>query len=470
MEAEHQGVQSSVKCTTVAVYQPNPLSLYSISWCFSVARLHITCAWERLLNSLWRVKSKLVLFDGRSLIPTYELSLRRLLAAGCEIENTWIMSRKASGAFKTVVGQLTPQGVQRGLQLLVGYRTLNISLFSTTPTVWGDGEATRGKSSRGLLEHSVSVDPLRGVAQVGFSAWYFCSKWNRVGVGFSTVLPCSYGIMKYASLFVDRPDYLSINELLLLFARGDHIIRVPIVVFQSPQVQLALMWLTAPVLLYRIARFIMRPYQSFRTAALYRQNRLLHRAEMDVARASAQHEQQALQNSALRSRMAEESIGGLIIVNAKYGVLYPRYPEAMVLNLNHGNGTTAVKRAHIAGSLVEVWRKFWRACTARTVSSDTSRVDGRGEKKTEGDEESETCFSVLVLDVTVPLQCLVRDSQLTLPEGPKDKIVGFTDTDPFTDERKHLKIVYRFQHRRHMVVVSDGEAVRLPQREHLMDV
>ncbi|KAH8612539.1 putative protein of unknown function (DUF3395) [Trypanosoma vivax] len=81
-----------------------------------------------------------------------------------------------------------------------------------------------------------------------------------------------------------------------------------------------------------------------------------------------------------------------------------------------------------------------------------------------------TTPTVLVLDVTVPLQNFVRDSQLVLPAGTKSKLVGFTDPDPFTPEKKQLKITYKFQRKRHIVILDDEEAVELPQREHLADL
>ncbi|RHW71355.1 chaperone protein DNAj [Trypanosoma brucei equiperdum] len=465
-EAQHEGMRSVLRCTAIASYQPNPVTLYSISWRLSVARLHIACTWERILNNLWRLKSKLVLFNTQSLLPMYELSLKRMLAAGLEVENTWVMSMRNRGLFRTTIGQSTPEGAQRGLQFLVGYRSANVSLFSTAPVVWGGGEPGCGGVSRGVLEHSVSVDALRGRAHVGFSSWYTISKHNRIGVGFSTALPCPRGLSRYVSPFVDHPEYLSINEMSFLLGRGDHLIRIPVVVFHSPKVQSALLWLTAPVLLYRIGRLVMRPYQSARMAALYRQNRLDHRTEMDVARVRATHEQKALQSSSLRSRMAEEQIGGLVIINARYGVLQPRYPESLVLPPKQPNA--AGNRSEVSGRQRQTWWRFWRAGRGTPTPSESVTVNGK--KNDEGEEtEGDSSSSVLVLDVTVPLQNFVRDSQLVLPEGSKSKLVGFTDPDPFTRERKQLKIVYRFQRRRHVVILDDEDIVRLPQREHLVE-
>ncbi len=44
------------------------------------------------------------------------------------------------------------------------------------------------------------------------------------------------------------------------------------------------------------------------------------------------------------------------------------------------------------------------------------------------------------IDVTIPLQYLVEDSQLILHEGPKTGLLGFFD--PRIDERKELSIRY----------------------------
>ncbi|KAG0342182.1 hypothetical protein BG004_005719 [Podila humilis] len=73
----------------------------------------------------------------------------------------------------------------------------------------------------------------------------------------------------------------------------------------------------------------------------------------------------------------------------------------------------------------------------------------------------------LVADVTVAVQALVNNSQLSMPGGhSKNHILGFYD--PCLGEKKQLRIRYEFQRRMHEVVVADLASVAAPVRSHLL--
>ncbi|CAK1554194.1 unnamed protein product [Leptosia nina] len=69
-----------------------------------------------------------------------------------------------------------------------------------------------------------------------------------------------------------------------------------------------------------------------------------------------------------------------------------------------------------------------------------------------------------VIDVTIPLQCLIRDSRLELLEASKSDLPGFYD--PCAGDEKHLTIRYMFHNNLHVCTVSDKEAVVLPRTVH----
>ncbi|KTG34411.1 hypothetical protein cypCar_00005885 [Cyprinus carpio] len=69
-----------------------------------------------------------------------------------------------------------------------------------------------------------------------------------------------------------------------------------------------------------------------------------------------------------------------------------------------------------------------------------------------------------VIDVTVPLQCLVKDSKLTLTEASKAGLPGFYD--PCVGEEKSLKLLYQFRGALHQVLSGDTEPLRLPKQSH----
>ncbi|KAM6046011.1 dnaJ homolog subfamily C member 11 isoform 4-T4 [Theristicus caerulescens] len=74
---------------------------------------------------------------------------------------------------------------------------------------------------------------------------------------------------------------------------------------------------------------------------------------------------------------------------------------------------------------------------------------------------------VKVIDVTVPLQCLVKDSKLILTEASKAGLPGFYD--PCVGEEKSLKVLYQFRGVLHQVMSADTEALRIPKQSHRID-
>ncbi|KAI1892479.1 hypothetical protein AGOR_G00133840 [Albula goreensis] len=72
-----------------------------------------------------------------------------------------------------------------------------------------------------------------------------------------------------------------------------------------------------------------------------------------------------------------------------------------------------------------------------------------------------------VIDVTVPLQCLVKDSKLILTEASKSGLPGFYD--PCVGEEKSLKVLYQFRGVMHQVLSRDNEPLRIPKQSHRID-
>ncbi|XP_041063123.1 dnaJ homolog subfamily C member 11 isoform X3 [Carcharodon carcharias] len=72
-----------------------------------------------------------------------------------------------------------------------------------------------------------------------------------------------------------------------------------------------------------------------------------------------------------------------------------------------------------------------------------------------------------VIDVTVPLQCLVKESKLILTEACKTGVPGFYD--PCVGEDKSLKVIYLFRGVLHQVMTADNESLRIPKQSHRID-
>ena len=69
-----------------------------------------------------------------------------------------------------------------------------------------------------------------------------------------------------------------------------------------------------------------------------------------------------------------------------------------------------------------------------------------------------------VVDVGVPLQCMVVDSKLILHEKTKANIPGFYD--PCIGERKYLRVKYEFRGAPHEVTIDNSEPLIIPRRSH----
>ncbi|XP_007532804.1 dnaJ homolog subfamily C member 11 [Erinaceus europaeus] len=82
-------------------------------------------------------------------------------------------------------------------------------------------------------------------------------------------------------------------------------------------------------------------------------------------------------------------------------------------------------------------------------------------------DKSKKREKVKVIDVTVPLQCLVKDSKLILTEASKAGLPGFYD--PCVGEEKSLKVLYQFRGVLHQVMVLDNEPLRIPKQSHRID-
>ncbi|XP_074109454.1 dnaJ homolog subfamily C member 11 [Cotesia typhae] len=69
-----------------------------------------------------------------------------------------------------------------------------------------------------------------------------------------------------------------------------------------------------------------------------------------------------------------------------------------------------------------------------------------------------------VIDVTIPLQCLVVNSRLVLHEASKSELPGFYD--PCFGEDKQLLLQYLFHKQTHECLVKDNEPLRIPLQSH----
>lgn len=73
-----------------------------------------------------------------------------------------------------------------------------------------------------------------------------------------------------------------------------------------------------------------------------------------------------------------------------------------------------------------------------------------------------------IVDVTVPVQCLVKDSKLIIHENSKSELPGFFD--PALGEDKMLHVIYNYHEQSHEVTIGDTESLRLPKTSHRTNI
>ena len=71
-----------------------------------------------------------------------------------------------------------------------------------------------------------------------------------------------------------------------------------------------------------------------------------------------------------------------------------------------------------------------------------------------------------MLDVTVALQCLVKESRLILHDTDKSALPGFFDPAP--QQSKSLRVRYEFRGQLHEVTVGNSEPLQLPKQSHTL--
>ncbi|XP_011685885.1 PREDICTED: dnaJ homolog subfamily C member 11 [Wasmannia auropunctata] len=69
-----------------------------------------------------------------------------------------------------------------------------------------------------------------------------------------------------------------------------------------------------------------------------------------------------------------------------------------------------------------------------------------------------------MIDVTIPLQCLVKDSKLILHKASKSQLPGFYD--PCVGDDKQLLVQYLFHTQTHECVIQDDVPLRIPVSSH----
>ncbi|KAI5816939.1 hypothetical protein BZA77DRAFT_387282 [Pyronema omphalodes] len=194
-------------------------------------------------------------------------------------------------------------------------------------------------------------------------------------------------------------------------------INIPIIIAPVPDNKLFLYATGIPFVSYIAAEiFWLRPRDRKIRREEQERVRMIHKAKTARRKKLAEEAQNVMRVSVEARRNKERKEGGLVVVEATWGV--------------------------------EVQEN-------RLLGNATGLLGGEKKKKD------------LVTDVTIPVQALVENGQLVIQSGiDKSRIIGFYDPAPGME--KVLKVKYLFQGREHEAVVRGKRGLTAPKRQDLI--
>jgi DnaJ family protein C protein 11 len=166
-----------------------------------------------------------------------------------------------------------------------------------------------------------------------------------------------------------------------------------------------------------------------------------------------------LQSTVASKRRFESNVkgGGLIIVSAQYGQLDPAMQFDAEEAARFETRQAARRRAREAMARGDA--------DAAAAAAAQAGDDDEASAAEAADAGAAVVTHKPWIDVTIPLQYFVEDSELHLHAGSKSSLLGFYD--PCPGEDKTLRVVYRFKNRLHEVEIDDEDELAAPKKSHL---
>lgn len=197
------------------------------------------------------------------------------------------------------------------------------------------------------------------------------------------------------------------------FTRHGQTFSIPLMLTHVPTARAGAIAIFAPIVVaFFLEAILLEPRRRRKRLAQEEKRRKQQETQVAAAKSRAMADCRLMTDEVNRKREAEEAKGGLVILQAFYG----RHPDAS------------------------------------------------GEMPLEMEEDELTDR----VDVTLPLQYMVQNSQLQVPSGTtKSSLIGFYD--PVPDEDKWIEIIYLYRHKTHRLLASDVESLRMPLKSHQMD-
>lgn len=156
----------------------------------------------------------------------------------------------------------------------------------------------------------------------------------------------------------------------------------------------------------------------------------------------------------------------VVYVLVKNGIVEPFQKEQQAIKLEKQkqlNKTKLLEKRKEAQAAIELMSATYARIHDEEVAKKglviVRALYGKLLTETTNDYNAATA-SAEIIDVTIPIQCLVKNSNLVLYEQSKSHMPGFFD--PAVGEDKNLLVVYTFRDQTHEVTVRDNEVLRIP--------
>ncbi|KAJ3245239.1 hypothetical protein HDU78_009719 [Chytriomyces hyalinus] len=280
------------------------------------------------------------------------------------------------------------------------------------------------------------------------------------GIGISTSISAEKKVTKLdrIGMSVEAAAIGGVSFKLRFMRLGQKFV-LPIQLAQQFDIKMALLATIIPLCTaLALDRLILLPNRRSRLAARLTKLRQDNADMLESRKQEAMSAVSLMAQQVARKRESEESKNGLVVMEAIYGLL----PESRFPRGSHGGG--GGRSFSFMGGVGSSLNGGNGVSTPphMVVEQDNGSVENitGGPIVTEPSEEA-----VKWIDVTIPVQALVLNSQLYISGGhSKAHIVGFYD--PCLGEAKKLRVTYRFQGKLHQVEVDDSNALAAPLRAH----
>jgi DnaJ family protein C protein 11 len=296
--------------------------------------------------------------------------------------------------------------------------------------------------------------------------------------------------------------YSSGTQFKLRYSRAGQVFEFPILLSEdyTEWQMFAAATLLPPLASFLLMRYVVRPLKMWSERRSERRQRQEQSEQLRSAAERAAAERALLQPVARRKMLAEASAGGLVILEAAYGVLHEyrlarTAAEAAADKQQHGQRIQQpeqqqrqqasprpdthpqpdAKQQQAAASFKQPADKqtHWQQQDPVRMNGNDSSSGGGSSNGAlrEGHDAADVAAAVSSsskeelppgwLDVTAALQYLVSGGKLELPAGvSKLGLMGFADVAPQAD--KELYVAYCHDRQLYEKVVGDKELLRLP--------